>query len=110
MIARTWHGRTKSFDAGIYRNYVISTGVHDLTSTKGNLGVQIWQKTEADITHIWVVSFWDDYDSIRSFAGNEIEMARYYDNDRYYLLELEPHVQHYETWSFEPADKRLTVI
>ena len=110
MIARTWHGRTRTFDAEIYRNYVISTGIRDLVATNGNLGVQIWQKTEKDITHIWVVSYWNSYESIKKFAGNDVEIARYYDNDKNYLLELEPHVQHCEAWSFEPADKLIPVV
>ena len=103
MIARTWHGRTKAHDGEIYRNYVISTGIKDLAATKGNLGVQIWQKKEEDITHIWVVSWWNDYESIKAFAGNEIETARYYENDKKYLLEFEPHVQHAEAWDFKPT-------
>ena len=110
MIARTWHGRTQTFDAEIYRNYVISTGIKDLTATKGNLGVQIWQKPEGDITHIWVVSFWDNYESIKGFAGNEIETARYYANDKNYLLEFEPRVQHYEAWSFEPVNNLAAIV
>ena len=104
MIARTWHGRTKTSDAEVYRNYVISTGVKGLTSTRGNLGVQIWQKTEGDFTHIHVVSWWDDYESIKAFAGDEIEKARYYEDDKKYLLEFEPYVQHYECYDFNPAD------
>jgi heme-degrading monooxygenase HmoA len=103
MIARIWHGRTKACDAEIYRNYVISTGIKDLTATKGNLDVQIWQKKEEDITHIWVVSWWNDHESIKTFAGNEIETARYYENDKKYLLESEPHVQHVEAWDFKPT-------
>lgn len=104
MITRIWHGRTRSSDAEVYRKYVMSTGVKGLTSTKGNLGVQIWQKKEDDITHIYVVSWWDDPESIKAFAGNEIEKARYYEEDKNYLLEFEPHVQHYECYDFEPAD------
>ena len=101
MIARFWHGRTKAADAEVYRNYVNNTGIIGLTTTKGNLGAQIWQKTEGNITHIWVVSWWDNYESIKAFAGNEIEIARYYEDDRKYLLEFEPHVQHYEAFDFK---------
>jgi len=103
MITRTWHGRTRSHDAEIYRNYVINTGIKDLTSTNGNLGAQIWQKAEGDITHIWVISWWKDTDSIRSFAGDEIEIARYYEHDKNHLLEFEPNVNHFETWDFTPV-------
>jgi heme-degrading monooxygenase HmoA len=104
MIARTWHGRTRSAEADIYRSYVIDTGIRGLTTTKGNLGVQIWQRTEGDITDIWVVSFWNDYESIKAFAGNEIARARYYEEDKKYLLELKPHVQHFEAWDFKSAN------
>ena len=101
MIARTWHGRTKTADASVYRQYVEVTGIKDLTSTKGNIGAQIWQRREGDITHIWVVSWWKDLESIIGFAGNDIITARYYKEDTKYLLELEPHVQHYDCYDFK---------
>lgn len=104
MITRFWHGRTKSADAEIYREYVMNTGIIGLTSTQGNIGAQIWQKTKKDITHIWVVSLWDNYTSIKAFAGDDIEKARYYEEDKKYLLELEPNVQHFDAWDFRPSD------
>ena len=103
MITRIWHGRTRASDAEVYRNYVIDTGIKGLTDTKGNLGVQIWQRTEGDITHICVVSQWKDHESIKAFAGDEIDKARYYEEDKKYLLEFETDVQHYESWDFKPA-------
>ena len=103
MITRFWHGRTKSTDAEIYRDYVINTGIIGLTSTKGNIGAQIWQRTEKDIAHIWVVSLWDNYTSLKAFAGDDIERAKYYEEDKKYLLELEPNVQHFDAWDFRPA-------
>ena len=101
MIARTWHGRTKTADADSYREYVIATGIKELTATKGNLGAQVWQQTDGGHTDIWVISWWQDKDSIKAFAGDELDKARYYEEDRKYLLELEPHVQHYEAYDFK---------
>jgi heme-degrading monooxygenase HmoA len=101
MIARFWHGRTKASHAEIYRKYVQETGIRDLTSTAGNLGAQIWQQDEGDITHIWVVSWWKDYESIKAFAGNDIAVARYYDEDKKYLLEFEPHVRNAAAFDFQ---------
>jgi heme-degrading monooxygenase HmoA len=103
MIARFWHGRTKSSDAEQYRQYVKETGIRELVSTPGNLGAQIWQKKEDNITHIWVVSWWQDYESIKAFAGNDIAVARYYQDDKNYLLELEPHVLNCEAFDFKPS-------
>jgi heme-degrading monooxygenase HmoA len=100
MITRFWHGRTKSSDAVQYRQYVKDTGIQGLTATPGNMGAQIWQKQESDITHIWVVSWWKDYESIKKFAGNDIAVARYYEEDKKYLLEFEPEVNHYECYDF----------
>jgi len=34
--------------------------------------------------------------AIRAFAGDDIERARYYPEDRTFLLEMEPRVTHYE--------------
>jgi heme-degrading monooxygenase HmoA len=103
MIVRIWHGRTKTTDAEVYRQFVIETGITDYTSTKGNLGAEIWQRQEADITHVWTVSWWDNLESIKAFAGKEIEKAKYYDEDKKYLLEFEPNVTHCEAFIFKSS-------
>ncbi|QEC67207.1 antibiotic biosynthesis monooxygenase [Panacibacter ginsenosidivorans] len=100
MITRIWHGRTLTKDAAEYRNFVIETGVRDYKSVPGNLGVQIWQREEGEVTHIYTVSWWDTYQSIKQFAGEDFEKAKYYEDDKKYLLEFEPHVMHCETFDF----------
>ncbi len=75
MITRIWHGKTKTDVADEYREFVIATGIIDYRSTKGNRGAQIWQKREGDITHIWTVSWWDDYESIKAFAVMMLKSA-----------------------------------
>jgi heme-degrading monooxygenase HmoA len=78
----------------------METGIKNLTSTNGNTGAQIWQQQDGDITHIWVVSWWNSLESIKAFAGEDITIARYYNADPDYLLELERNVQHYECYDF----------
>ncbi|HEV8282764.1 MAG TPA: antibiotic biosynthesis monooxygenase [Chitinophagaceae bacterium] len=102
MITRIWHGRTKTKDAEAYRQFVIETGIPEYTATKGNLGAQIWQRQEGAITHIWTVSWWKDIDSIKNFAGENINIPKYYDDDKKYLLEFEPEVIHCEAFDFKP--------
>jgi heme-degrading monooxygenase HmoA len=48
---------------------------------------------------ILVISFWESLESIKEFAGVEIEIAHYYPEDNKFLLELEPKVSHYEILS-----------
>ena len=98
MIVRLWHGKTSADKAEEYANYVMQTGIKDYRSTPGNLNAQLWQKTEGDITHIWTVSWWVNIESIKAFAGKNYEKAKYYKEDKKYLLELEPTVQHYEAF------------
>ena len=94
MIVRVWHGRTKTSDAEVYRNIVLESGFREYLSTPGNLGAQIWQRQEGEHTHIWTVSWWKDYESIKGFAGEDLGKAKYYDEDKKYLLEFEPGVMH----------------
>jgi len=42
------------------------------------------------------VSLWDSVEAIRRFAAPDIDRAVYDPEDREYLLELDPHVTHYE--------------
>jgi len=42
-----------------------------------------------------MLSFWDDNAAIQRFAGQDYTRARYYDFDPSFLIEMEPHVHHY---------------
>ncbi len=62
----------------------------------GNLGVQVLRRTEGDVTEFTVISYWVSRDAIRRFAGDDIEKTHHLPRDPEYLLELEPHVRHFE--------------
>lgn len=96
MIARVWHGRTRAADAAAYREYVERTGIPDYRATPGNRGAWLLSRIEGDVAHFLTLSYWDDLDAVRRFAGEVVEKARYYKEDAKYLLEFEPEVTHYE--------------
>jgi heme-degrading monooxygenase HmoA len=96
VIARTWHGRVPARESEKYHQYLLRTGVPDLQSTPGNLGVYVFRRLEGDEAHFVLTSLWDSMESIRRFAGHDVERARYYPEDEKFLLELEPRVAHYE--------------
>lgn len=98
MITRIWHGRTKAADADKYLDFLLETGIQDYKATPGNLEVRIWRNIEADVAHFCTVSTWENKESIKAFAGEDINKARYYPEDDRFLLELEPNVIHYETF------------
>ena len=96
MIGRTWHGVVLESKSDEYLDYLNKTGVPDSQSTEGNKGVFVLRRNEDRKTHFWFISLWESEESIRKFAGDDIEKARYYPEDRKYLLELEPNVTHYD--------------
>jgi heme-degrading monooxygenase HmoA len=107
MIARTWHGMVPAARADDYMAYLERTGLPDYRATPGNRGVWVLRRTEGDRAHFLLVSLWESMDAIRAFAGDDVERARYYPEDRGFLLELEPHVTHYEVLGRpEPAEVR----
>jgi heme-degrading monooxygenase HmoA len=96
MIARTWHGVVPLEKAESYHAYLLQTGVPGLQATPGNRGVYVMRRAEGKLAHFLMISLWDSLESIRAFAGDDVERARYYPEDHDFLLELEPSVTHYE--------------
>lgn len=96
MIVRMWHGKVPTAKAGAYRNFLNARAVPDYQSIEGNLSVHILERSEGAITHFVTLTFWKDFESIKSFAGDEVETAKYYPEDKDFLLEAEPTVLHYE--------------
>ena len=96
MIVRFWHGRVPTLRAQPYREFLNRRAVPDYRSVPGNLSVHILERSDGDITHFVTMSFWESFDAIKSFAGNDVNTAKYYPEDKDYLLEIEPHVVHYE--------------
>jgi len=62
----------------------------------GIIDVQVLRRDEGDVTHFLTLTHWGSEAAIRSFAGSDILKAKYYPEDRDFLLEFEPEVQHYE--------------
>jgi len=96
MIARMWHGRVLTSKAQAYREFLNARAIPDYHSAEGSLSVHILERAERDVTHFITLTFWKDIDSIKAFAGDDVGMAKYYPEDKDYLLEFEPTVVHYE--------------
>jgi len=96
VIVRIWHGVTSTEKAEQYLEYVMETGVKDYRAVSGNRGVQVLHRTYEGKAEFLLLSFWESYEAIRAFAGDDLERAVYYAKDKEFLLELESKVTHYE--------------
>jgi heme-degrading monooxygenase HmoA len=96
MVARVWKGWTRADDIGRYVDYVKATGVDGLGATPGNRGVYIFTRVDGDRAEMIVTSLWDSRDSIRAFAGDDIDVAVFYPEDDEYLVDREWTCTHYD--------------
>ena len=96
MIVRTWHGRVPTAKAERYRAFLQARAISDYRSVPGNINVYILERRDGEVTHFQTMTFWESLDSIRAFAGDVPEKAKYYPEDDDFLLEFEPTVTHYD--------------
>src|SRR6476620_11603643 len=96
VIARIWHGRTRSSKADEYYEYLHEAGVKKIQAIEGNLGVQVLRRATPGITEFTVISYWESIAAIQRFAGKNYERTHNLPKDHRYLLELEPRVKHFE--------------
>ena len=62
----------------------------------GNVSVDILERQEGEVTHFITMTYWENLLVIKEFAGDDVELAKYYPEDKDFLLEFEPTVVHYE--------------
>ena len=96
MIARTWRGWTRPEDSDAYLDYVERTGGRAARETRSNRGYYILRREDGDRTEFVTMSLWDSLDAIRAFAGDNLEVAFFDEDDDRFLVDRERFVTHYE--------------
>ena len=98
MIARMWHGMTPAEKSDHYLEFLKRTAIPDYSSVKGNKGVLLLRRQVGDNAHFVTFTLWESFEAVKSFAGDDINKAKYYPEDQDFLLEFEPTVTHYEVF------------
>ena len=96
MIARTWRGATREADKDTYHEYLKATGLKEYAAIPGNRGVYTLRRVADGKAEFLLLTLWESWDAIKAFAGPDYEKAVYYPEDKKFLLNLSPHVSHYE--------------
>lgn len=99
MIARIWHGKTKQEHFEEYSDFLIKVAIPDYQKTRGFQGLQFLRNIQENEAHFSLVTYWENLEVIKNFAGNDFEKAKYYPEDTAYLLEFEEKVAHYEVFA-----------
>jgi len=99
MIARIWHGKTRVENFDAYTEFLKRVAIPDYQETKGFNGLTFLRKIQDNEGHFTLVTFWESLEAIKNFAGQDIEKAKYYQEDEGFLLEFEEKVNHYEVFA-----------
>jgi heme-degrading monooxygenase HmoA len=96
MIARVWKARAQPAGAGVYRRHFESRVLAALNGVEGYLGATLLTRALGDNVEIVVLSRWRSLDSVRAFAGADLEHAVVAEEIRPHLTAWDDRVQHYE--------------
>jgi heme-degrading monooxygenase HmoA len=96
MIVRMWRGWIRTEQTERYIDYIEQTGLSEYRRTPGNAGAQMLTRDLGDgRTEVVTLSWWPDLEHVKAFAGDDVEVAKYYPEDDEFLVERENVVRHF---------------
>ena len=96
MIARMWKGKVRKELKAEYVAYLNQTGLADYGKVEGNQGVYLLCRDLDDNVEFLTMTFWKSVEAIKKFAGEDYEKARYYPEDKKFLLNFTESAEHFE--------------
>jgi len=97
-LMRLWHGKVAIEKADEYEKFMIEKAAPDYSSVEGLLKLYFQRNNESEIAHFLLVTIWDSLESVKKFAGDNPDIAKYYPEDDYFLLEKEELVSMYQVF------------
>jgi heme-degrading monooxygenase HmoA len=91
-IARIWRGRTRRKDADAYAVYMAEHGLRDM-ERNGAVGVQMFREDQGDETVFMALTYWESFDSMTAWAGDDPLQVRHLPRDPEFLIEMPERVQ-----------------
>jgi heme-degrading monooxygenase HmoA len=99
MIARIWHGKTRIEDYETYTEFIKKTAIPDYSKTTGFVKLSFLRNIKDNEAHFTLITYWENLEVIKNFAGDDFEKAKYYPEDDDFLLEFEERVEHFEVFA-----------
>ena len=96
MIARVWRGATLAEDADEYAAYLEESGMAGARKLRGARGTLVLRRERAGYAEFETILLFDSLEDIKAFAGDDLELAVFFDEDDRYLVERDLEVKHYE--------------
>ena len=96
-VVRSWGGWTTVSDEAAYLEHLERDTLPKLRALSGFLGWEVLRRREDDEAVRFVVqTCWADMESVRAFAGDDLEVAVVPPAARAVLTRYDQHVEHFE--------------
>src|SRR4030043_2322700 len=96
MIARFWTAKIAQAHAHVYTDHLKRQGLTTLRKVDGYIGAKLLERETSDGVEIVVITLWQSLDSIRKFAGPDLEKAVVSDDVVFFFLQYDQRVRHYK--------------
>ena len=96
MIARHWRGLVKRERAAAYVEHLQSQTLPQLVQLAGFHDARVLRRDLPQGVEFLVVTIWESLDSIRAFAGTDVESAVVPPEARDMMIEYDRTARHYE--------------
>jgi heme-degrading monooxygenase HmoA len=96
MIARFWTAKIAQAHAHVYADHLKSQVLTTLRKVDGYIGAKLLERETSDGVEIVVITLWQSLDSIRKFAGPDVEKAVVSDDIVSLFLQYDLRVRHYK--------------
>jgi heme-degrading monooxygenase HmoA len=96
VIARYWAATTTKENAPLYAHHLTTSVFPELQRLSGYEGGKLLQRDDRGRVEVIVITFWESLDSIRAFAGDDLEQAVVPDKAAAFLSDYDRRVKHFE--------------
>jgi antibiotic biosynthesis monooxygenase (ABM) superfamily enzyme len=96
VIARIWRGATLAEHAEEYAAYLEETGMRGARELPGARGTLVLRRARAGYAEFETILLFDSLDDIKAFAGDDLDLAVFFEEDDKCLVERDLEVRHYE--------------
>jgi heme-degrading monooxygenase HmoA len=96
MIVRHWRGLVRRDRAAAYVEHLQSETLPQLVQLAGFLDAKVLRRDLSEGAEFLVVTIWESIDSIRAFAGNDVESAVVPPKARDMMIEYDRKARHYD--------------